>query len=80
MMGISLVVAWAIVAPEGQDEDGCRGQPCVSAARPSSTVSMLCSCRSSILGGIKFGIVTPTEAAVLAAVYALLSACSFIAS
>jgi len=71
MMGISLVVAWAIVsrrdkmqtAPRASMKE--RGKAFVDGFYALLMPVM-------ILGGIKWGIVTPTEAAVLAAVYALL--------
>ena len=72
MMGLSLVVAWAIVSPEGQDEDGCRGPAMRERGKAFVDGFFALLMPVMILGGIKFGIVTPTEAAVLAAVYALL--------
>ena len=71
MMGLSLVVAWAIVsrrdnmktAPRATMRE--RGKAFVDGFYALLMPVM-------ILGGIKWGIVTPTEAAVLAAVYALL--------
>lgn len=71
MMGASLVIAWAIV---------CRRH--ILEIYPKQTWEQrLHATRDGafalvmpviILGGIKFGVVTPTEAAVVAAVYALL--------
>jgi TRAP-type transport system large permease protein len=71
MMGLSLVVAWAIVtrrdkmktAPRATMRE--RGKAFIDGFYALLMPVM-------ILGGIKWGIVTPTEAAVLAAVYALL--------
>ncbi|MBA1156437.1 TRAP transporter large permease subunit [Microvirga mediterraneensis] len=71
MMGVALVVAWAIVsrrdkmktAPRASMRE--RGKAFVDGFYALLMPVM-------ILGGIKWGIVTPTEAAVLAAVYALI--------
>ncbi|MBM6594732.1 TRAP transporter large permease subunit [Microvirga pudoricolor] len=71
LMGLSLVVAWAIVSrrdkvatlPRATMKE--RGKAFVDGFFALLMPVM-------ILGGIKWGIVTPTEAAVLAAVYALL--------
>ncbi|MEE1657124.1 TRAP transporter large permease subunit [Microvirga sp. CF3062] len=71
MMGISLVVAWAIVSRKDKMKTFPRttmrerGKAFVDGFYALLMPVM-------ILGGIKWGIVTPTEAAVLAAVYALL--------
>ncbi|EIM28115.1 TRAP transporter large permease subunit [Microvirga lotononidis] len=70
MMGLALVVAWAIVsrrdkmktAPRATMRE--RGRAFIDGFYALLMPVM-------ILGGIKWGIVTPTEAAVLAAVYAL---------
>jgi tripartite ATP-independent transporter DctM subunit len=69
LMGLSLVVAWAIV---------CRKE--VGESRPRTPVMAMIKTVLSgfwalmlpviIIGGLKFGIFTPTEAAVVAAVYA----------
>ncbi|HUN70264.1 MAG TPA: TRAP transporter large permease subunit [Burkholderiales bacterium] len=69
LMGLSLVVAWAVV---------CRKE--VGEARPRTPVMTMIKTVLSgfwalmlpviIIGGLKFGIFTPTEAAVVAAVYA----------
>jgi TRAP-type transport system large permease protein len=70
MMGISLVVAWAIVSRRDKMQTFPRttmrerGKAFVDGFYALLMPVM-------ILGGIKWGIVTPTEAAVLAAVYAL---------
>lgn len=71
MMGVSLVVAWAIVTRRDKMQTFPRttmrerGKAFVDGFYALLMPVM-------ILGGIKWGIVTPTEAAVLAAVYALL--------
>jgi len=69
LMGLSLVVAWWLVSLKGE-----------SKARPQSSVGDVLKALLSgfwallfpfiIIGGLKFGIFTPTEAAVVAAVYA----------
>ncbi len=70
MMGLSLVVAWANVSSRDQLKTAPRttmrerGKAFVDGFYALLMPVM-------ILGGIKWGIVTPTEAAVLAAVYAL---------
>ncbi len=70
MMGISLVVAWAIVSRKDKLQTTPRttmrerGKAFIDGFYALLMPVM-------ILGGIKWGIVTPTEAAVLAAVYAL---------
>lgn len=71
LMGASLVIAWAIV---------CRKDKMAVTPRTTMRVRgkafidgfFALLMPVMILGGIKWGIVTPTEAAVLAAVYALL--------
>ena len=71
MMGLSLVVAWAIVSRRDKMKTAPRttmrerGKAFVDGFYALLMPVM-------ILGGIKWGIVTPTEAAVLAAVYALI--------
>jgi len=70
MMGIALVVAWAIVSRKDKLQTTPRttmrerGKAFIDGFYALLMPVM-------ILGGIKWGIVTPTEAAVLAAVYAL---------
>jgi tripartite ATP-independent transporter DctM subunit len=70
MMGLSLVVAWAIVSRRDKMKTAPRttmrerGKAFIDGFYALLMPVM-------ILGGIKWGIVTPTEAAVLAAVYAL---------
>ncbi|WP_114942886.1 TRAP transporter large permease subunit [Microvirga calopogonii] len=71
MMGVALVVAWAIVSRR----DKMKATPRASMRERGKAFidgfyALLMPVM--ILGGIKWGIVTPTEAAVLAAVYALL--------
>ena len=71
LMGLSLVVAWYIVArkdkvkvlPKASTADRLR-------ATRDGTFALLMPV--AILGGIRFGVVTPTEAAVIAVVYAIL--------
>lgn len=70
MMGVSLVVAWAIVSRR----DNLKTAPRTTMRERGKAFldgffALLMPVM--ILGGIKWGIVTPTEAAVLAAVYAL---------
>ncbi len=70
MMGLAIAVAWYIVAKREN----------VAPPRKASTAEKLAAFRSSlwalflpviVLVGLKFGVFTPTEAAVVAAVYAL---------
>jgi tripartite ATP-independent transporter DctM subunit len=70
MMGISLVVAWAIVVRKDKLEKFPRA---TMRERGKAFIDGFFALMMPvlILGGIKWGIVTPTEAAVLAAVYAL---------
>jgi tripartite ATP-independent transporter DctM subunit len=70
MMGISLVVAWAIVSRRDKMQTAPRA---TMRERGKAFVDGFFALLMPvmILGGIKWGIVTPTEAAVLAAVYAL---------
>jgi tripartite ATP-independent transporter DctM subunit len=70
MMGISLVVAWAIVSRRDKMQTT---QRTTMKERGKAFVDGFFALMMPvmILGGIKWGIVTPTEAAVLAAVYAL---------
>ena len=70
MMGISLVVAWAIVSKRDKMQTFPRT---TMRERGKAFVDGFFALLMPvmILGGIKWGIVTPTEAAVLAAVYAL---------
>lgn len=70
LMGISLVIAWLIVVRK----DDIQPLPKASAKdRIRSTVRALWALGMPviILGGIKAGVMTPTEAAVVAAAYAL---------
>ncbi|RUT32735.1 TRAP transporter large permease subunit [Arsenicitalea aurantiaca] len=71
MMGLSLVIAWAIsvrfetnLKPMPKASWKERGKAAVDGALALVMPAI-------VLGGIRFGIVTPTEAAVVAAVYAL---------
>jgi tripartite ATP-independent transporter DctM subunit len=70
MMGLSLVVAWAIVVRRDKLERAPRAS---MRERGKAFIDGFFALMMPvlILGGIKWGIVTPTEAAVLAAVYAL---------
>jgi tripartite ATP-independent transporter DctM subunit len=70
MMGISLVVAWAIVSRRDKMQTFPRT---TMRERGKAFIDGFFALLMPvmILGGIKWGIVTPTEAAVLAAVYAL---------
>jgi tripartite ATP-independent transporter DctM subunit len=70
MMGLSLVVAWAIVVRRDKLEKAPRAS---MRERGKAFIDGFFALMMPvlILGGIKWGIVTPTEAAVLAAVYAL---------
>lgn len=71
LMGLSLVVAWAIVSRRDKMKTTPRA---TMRERGKAFVDGFYALLMPvmILGGIKWGIVTPTEAAVLAAVYALL--------
>jgi TRAP-type transport system large permease protein len=71
MMGLSLVVAWAIVSRKDKMKTAPRA---TMRERGKAFVDGFYALLMPvmILGGIKWGIVTPTEAAVLAAVYALI--------
>ena len=70
LMGLSLVIAWAWVVRR----ERVKVYPKASwRERGKATLNGLWALAmpAMILGGIRFGVVTPTEAAVLAAVYAL---------
>ncbi len=79
MMGIALLFTWQIVVRKdnlkvlpkqsGKDRLQATGRALWALGMPVI-----------ILGGIRMGVMTPTEAAVVAAAYALLSACSSIAN
>ena len=71
MMALSLVIAWWIVARRDRLEVLPR-QNWAKRARATRDGFFALLMPAIILGGIKFGIVTPTEAAVLAVVYAFL--------
>lgn len=70
MMGIGLLVAWQIVA---RRENVAVLRRCTTSERLTATVRAGWALLMPviILGGIRFGVFTPTEAAVVAAVYAL---------
>jgi tripartite ATP-independent transporter DctM subunit len=70
MMGVALVIAWAWVV-RGENVKTYPRQPWTVRARSFVDGFFALMMPVMILGGIKFGVVTPTEAAVLAAVYAL---------
>ncbi|GGF75787.1 dehydroascorbate transporter [Paracoccus acridae] len=70
LMGLSLAVAWIIVA--GNDPvDTLPRASWADRARASGRAAWALGMPVIILGGIKLGVVTPTEAAVIAAFYAL---------
>ncbi len=71
MLGISLVIAWAIVSRKEVLETSPRSS---LRERVRALVDGFFALLMPVivLGGIKWGIVTPTEAAVIAAVYAML--------
>ena len=71
LMGLSLVVAWAWVVRRDRIRTYPRA-PWSARLRAFLDGFFALMMPLMILGGIKFGVVTPTEAAVLAAVYALL--------
>jgi tripartite ATP-independent transporter DctM subunit len=71
MMALALVVAWAWVARGGRMRTYPRA-PWSARLRAFLDGFFALLMPVMILGGIKFGVVTPTEAAVLAAVYAML--------
>lgn len=68
LMGLAIAIAWAIVAKKDKVPSGVR----VSNAerlRITGRGSLALGLPVLILGGLKFGVFTPTEAAVVAAVY-----------
>lgn len=71
LMGLALVVAWAWVVRRDRIRTYPRA-PWSARLRAFLDGFFALMMPVMILGGIKFGVVTPTEAAVLAAVYALL--------
>lgn len=70
LIGLSLVIAWAIVSRRDQVKVLPR---CSWAERAKATWdgALALLMPIAVLGGIRFGVVTPTEAAVMATVYAL---------
>lgn len=71
MMGLSLVIAWSILV---RRETNLKPVPKASwkeRGRALVDGAFALMMPAIVLGGIRFGIVTPTEAAVVAAVYAL---------
>jgi tripartite ATP-independent transporter DctM subunit len=71
MMAVSLVLAWAWVV-RGENIKTYPRAPWSARLRSFGDGFFALMMPVIILGGIKFGLVTPTEAAVLAAVYAML--------
>jgi tripartite ATP-independent transporter DctM subunit len=71
LMGLALVIAWAWVV-RGERVRAYPRAPWGVRLRAFLDGFFALLMPAMILGGIKFGVVTPTEAAVLAAVYALL--------
>jgi tripartite ATP-independent transporter DctM subunit len=69
LMGLSLLVAWLIVARKDQVQVLPR-MPMRERARVTARSLWALVMPIGIVGGMKFGIFTPTEAAVVAAVYA----------
>ncbi|HVR52639.1 MAG TPA: TRAP transporter large permease, partial [Pseudorhodoferax sp.] len=69
LMGLSLLVAWLIVARKDQVQVLPR-MPMRERARVTARSLWALVMPVGIVGGMKFGIFTPTEAAVVAAVYA----------
>nr|CAD6430542.1 dedA-like protein [Rhizobium sp. Q54] len=70
LMGISLVVTWLIVVRKDKVEALPRA-PAKERLRATGRALWALGMPVIILGGIKMGVVTPTEAAVVAAAYAL---------
>ena len=70
MMGISALAVWIFVARRENVKPLPR-QPWSARLRATREAVWALGLPAIILGGIRFGIVTPTEAAVIAAVYAL---------
>ncbi|CAM3296561.1 TRAP transporter large permease protein [Paracoccus nototheniae] len=70
LMGIALVVTWLIVA-RNDDVETLPKQDMGVRARAAGRAVWALGMPVIILGGIKMGVVTPTEAAVIAAFYAL---------
>lgn len=71
LMGVSLLIAWMIVARKDQVKVLPR-MPMRERARVALNSIWALVMPVGIVGGMKFGIFTPTEAAVVAAVYAFL--------
>ena len=70
LMGVSLAVTWMIVARNDQVDTLPRAS-WADRGRASGRAAWALGMPVIILGGIKLGVVTPTEAAVIAAFYAL---------
>ena len=70
LMGVVLVITWLIVA-RNDDVETLPRAPWADRGRASARAIWALGMPIIILGGIKLGVVTPTEAAVIAAFYAL---------
>ncbi|HEV7255766.1 MAG TPA: TRAP transporter large permease subunit [Mesorhizobium sp.] len=70
MMALSLVVAWLVVARR-ENVAVLPRQPTREKLRATAKAGWALFMPVIVLGGIRFGVFTPTEAAVVAAVYAL---------
>ena len=70
LMGLSLVIAWQIVVRK-DDVEALPKAPARERLRATGRAAWALGMPVIILGGIKAGVVTPTEAAVIAAAYAL---------
>jgi TRAP-type transport system large permease protein len=71
LMGLALIVTWWIVARHDQVEVSPR-VPMAEKLRVTANAFWSYLLAVTIIGGMKFGIFTPTEAAVVAVVYSLL--------
>ncbi len=70
-MAVALVVTWLIVVAARERRDAAARSPCRERLRATGRAGWALLMPVIILGGIRFGVFTPTEAAVVAAVYAL---------
>ena len=70
LMGLSLIIAWQIVVRK-DDVEALPKAPARERLRATGRAAWALGMPVIILGGIKAGVVTPTEAAVIAAAYAL---------
>jgi tripartite ATP-independent transporter DctM subunit len=71
LMGLALIVTWWIVARHDKVEVSPR-VPMVEKLRVTANAFWAYLLAVTIIGGMKFGVFTPTEAAVVAVVYSLL--------